>query len=148
MLVLHLLNFKYYVATLERSQKCQPSLYKANMQRKSNGLYKKKVQQRCWMILKLEEKMRWSFSHYPNFFNCSTQTCMIFPTWLSNAWSYACIELVQDEYYIKNMNLYTLIPCLGTNLLKLHWNCSLDLQPIEYHCSPLWKILVCFPQKP
>ncbi len=28
--------------------------------------FTKKVKQQCWMIFKLEEKMRWSFSPYTN----------------------------------------------------------------------------------
>ncbi len=50
------------------------SVYKGNVQRKSNVLYIKKVKQRCRTILKLEEKIRWSFSSYPTLLDRSTQT--------------------------------------------------------------------------
>lgn len=44
----------------------RPSVYTVNMQRKPNLIYKKMAKQRRRTILKLEEKMRWSFSTHPN----------------------------------------------------------------------------------
>ncbi len=44
-----------------RRRKHRLSVYKANMQKKVKCLLQKKVKQRCQMVFKLEEKVRWSF---------------------------------------------------------------------------------------
>ncbi len=100
---------------------------------------KKKVKQQCWKILKLEEKMRWSFSPCPNFLNPSTGeelTMCDFSNVIKQ-----CVkmlmritELVQDEHlWLKSIEI---VFCFFRKLLNILLDKALisrlgSLEPFE-----------------